>query len=288
MIFFSFLCSKTDGLKTSITRIPPSIMFTKDDDNSDAVSTEKTTIVNLNVNKGPENSPNFASNKTSTTIGALKMKRLENENRFRRLHIRAPKLRESNKTFTTKKPRVSFASGVRVRSVKQSNLKPNYNIKTNLINVSATIKTRTNPWFLDFYNQTQSSDDIFEISSSESKPSVLEHESSRYNSMRLGSIRSKELKRPNTPNSRYSSNRISKSIPKLLLPNISRPAMYSLDGYVPKPNLQRLTSTTTEAPVTSAHYKKYIIKNRTTKLQSLDSSTSKRRKVREKMIFFHF
>lgn len=35
----------------------------------------------------------------------------------------------------------------------------------------------------------------------------------------------------------------SASIPKLLLPNFKRPRMYSLDGYIPKPNLQKFERT---------------------------------------------
>lgn len=39
-----------------------------------------------------------------------------------------------------------------------------------------------------------------------------------------------------------------KRIPKLLLPKSLRPAMYSLDGFVPRPSINRITST--EAPTT--------------------------------------
>src|SRR5699024_2854321 len=39
-----------------------------------------------------------------------------------------------------------------------------------------------------------------------------------------------------------SSSSSSLRIPKLLLPKVNRPAMYSLNGYVPKPSLQRLAS----------------------------------------------
>ena len=38
-----------------------------------------------------------------------------------------------------------------------------------------------------------------------------------------------------------------KRIPKLLLPKSLRPAMYSLDGFVPRPSINRITST--EAPI---------------------------------------
>lgn len=54
---------------------------------------------------------------------------------------------------------------------------------------------------------------------------------------------------------------------KLLQPKPTRPAIYSLDGFVPKPSIQRIVST--EAP---AHFRK-------TDLQQL-SSVPRRRKVR--------
>lgn len=53
---------------------------------------------------------------------------------------------------------------------------------------------------------------------------------------------------------------------KLLQPKPTRPAIYSLDGFVPKPSIQRIVST--EAPL---HFKK-------TDLQLL-SSVPRRRKV---------
>ena len=54
---------------------------------------------------------------------------------------------------------------------------------------------------------------------------------------------------PNMPNMfsatyQSSSNRY---IPKLLLPRFQRPKMYSLDGFIPRPNVQKFTTTTTSS-----------------------------------------
>lgn len=56
-----------------------------------------------------------------------------------------------------------------------------------------------------------------------------------------------------------------KHIPKLLLPKFSRPAMYSLNGYIPKPNMQSFTTTTTTKKPTIVKYKKFGIETRTVK-----------------------
>lgn len=70
--------------------------------------------------------------------------------------------------------------------------------------------------------------DILELSSSEKFSSSL------------------RLSRINVDSSDSKSSKL--SIPNLLAPKFPRPAMYSLNGYIPKPNIQRLS--TTSSPLT--------------------------------------
>jgi len=120
--------------------------------------------------------------------------------------------------------------------------------------------------FLQLSTQTL---DIFEISSSDHSPSIAFFIPRR------------------TPKQKYSGqliigtiksgNDTIKRIPKLLLPKHLRPAMYSLDGFVPRPSLNRITSTeapTTEKPIRFASRR---IRNKKAKNQT---STNKIKRVR--------
>lgn len=74
--------------------------------------------------------------------------------------------------------------------------------------------------------------DIFEISSSDNSPAIVWPVPRRPASRRF-----------RTPSFTTSAPRV---LPKLLQPKPTRPAIYSLDGFVPKPSIQRIS--TTEAP----------------------------------------
>ncbi|XP_067125886.1 probable serine/threonine-protein kinase DDB_G0278901 isoform X1 [Centruroides vittatus] len=75
--------------------------------------------------------------------------------------------------------------------------------------------------------------DIFEISSSDNSPAIVWPVPRRPASRRF-----------RTPSFTTSAPRV---LPKLLQPKPTRPAIYSLDGFVPKPSIQRIS--TTEAPL---------------------------------------
>lgn len=76
-----------------------------------------------------------------------------------------------------------------------------------------------------------------------------------------------------------------KIIPKLLLPKASRPAMYSLNGYIPKPNMQRFTTTTTTKKPMTIRFKKFGVESKVKKPTIREKAIAKK-KV-SLVLFFH-
>lgn len=72
-------------------------------------------------------------------------------------------------------------------------------------------------------------------------------------------------------------------IPKLLLPRFTRPKMYSLNGYIPKPNMQKLadvrSSTTSSSSLTQFQRNKSGRKPADKQLDKVGGDETKRRRV---------
>lgn len=82
-------------------------------------------------------------------------------------------------------------------------------------------------------------------------------------------------------------------IPKLLLPRFTRPKMYSLNGYIPKPNVQKFASSgngvaasTTSSSLTQFHRNKSGRKSADKQLDKVGGDESKRRRVSGASLFF--
>ena len=89
--------------------------------------------------------------------------------------------------------------------------------------------------------------------------------------------------RKNSPYKRYYYGKIiigsnnTRIIPKLLLPNVLRPAMYSLHGFIPRPSLNKIT--TTEPPLTTKGLSSYLFSKRNKSIQSTESSSSNKKRI---------
>ncbi|XP_015795622.1 uncharacterized protein LOC107371987 [Tetranychus urticae] len=140
---------------------------------------------------------------TLANQGSSKDKLSSWNSRWSKLPIRPPKLRFGDKPIPTKSRRIAYGSVVRTRSLDKS-------------------EARLVP--MEYKNSSKSStQDILQLSSSEKFSSSL------------------RLTRFNVDSSDSKSSKL--SIPNLLTPKFPRPAMYSLNGYIPKPNIQRLSTT---------------------------------------------
>lgn len=96
-----------------------------------------------------------------------------------------------------------------------------------------------------------------DISSSEKQSSMVQHDlptikrdvddSHKFIKLGSGIMDSKMIMSISSDNKGYNQtyNRLrnANNIPKLLLPKFSRPAMYSLNGFIPRPNIRRYTTT---------------------------------------------
>ncbi|XP_074593682.1 uncharacterized protein LOC141849314 [Brevipalpus obovatus] len=210
---------------------------------------------------GPTMDPNSSTeNSGEVQNDSVPMKKIRqgkkllpwNSKRHRKLPIRPPKLRSTNKTATTRSRRISYGSLNRIRNLTETNLVP-----------------------LEYTNLSASNEqDILEISSSEKhRKQILLDDSPpiprRTELVRLprfhkvdNSYQPSERRMDDdlmnsnltmTESSGFSTERF-KNMPKLLLPKFSRPAMYSLNGFIPRPNSRRFTSTTstTARPILSS------------------------------------
>lgn len=111
-----------------------------------------------------------------------------------------------------------------------------------------------------FLRKQENKQETLDISSSEKRSSVARPEAgpdeSRFEKgfIRLGTgMMDDKLASYKGRGSNQTSRLGSSVIPKLLLPKFSRPAMYSLNGFIPRPNIRRYTtttSTTTSASIT--------------------------------------
>lgn len=125
-------------------------------------------------------------------------------------------------------------------------------------------------------SKLQTNYDIFELQSSDESPSIAIFIPKRLSSKNriTGEILvenvAKQLNRTLTQKKKR------RRIPKLLLPKSLRPAMYSLDGFVPRPSNNRITST--EAPTTENEPK--FMSRRHKKLnQTTDNKENKSKRV---------
>ncbi|XP_015793890.1 uncharacterized protein LOC107370410 [Tetranychus urticae] len=167
-----------------------------------------------------------------------------NSSRWAKLPIRPPKLRFGSKPVATKARRIAYGSMVKTRSLSKED--------SNLIPIAYTNSSQT------------TSHDILELSSSEKRtsrmrigrrhnPQANDHFESEPDELAKSSsivrIRNDLIPSSSPSLFRFSTSGDTRSssyrnIPKLLLPKFSRPAMYSLNGFIPKPNIQRLTTST--------------------------------------------
>lgn len=79
-------------------------------------------------------------------------------------------------------------------------------------------------------------------------------------------------------------------IPKLLLPRFTRPKMYSLNGYIPKPNVQKFAVTTSPTASQTAFQRNKSARKSADKQSDKVSAgdESKRRRVSGGLFFFRF
>ncbi|CAG2114855.1 unnamed protein product, partial [Medioppia subpectinata] len=167
----------------------------------------------------------------------LKLFRWSKERDYR-FPIRPPKLRKNNSTEKViQKSRIGYASALQTRQIQTTS-----NTTSTPIRKLRKVKRKR----VSTNNQTNI--DIFELQSSDHSPSFAFFAPKRIASksrisgqILLGTVISKPV------------NATRKRIPKLLLPKSLRPAMYSLDGFVPRPSINRITST--EAPTTERQMK---------------------------------
>ncbi|CAG2160247.1 unnamed protein product [Oppiella nova] len=181
----------------------------------------------------------------------LKLFRWTKERDFR-FPIRPPKLRKSNTTENAvQKARIGYASALQTRQIQTTS-----NSTSTPIRKLRKVKRKR----LSTNNQTNI--DTLELQSSDQSPSFAFFAPKRIASKSriTGQILVGTVSKPLNTTTR-------KRIPKLLLPKSLRPAMYSLDGFVPRPSLNRII-TSTEAPNANRHMK--FAQNRDNKLKHVN------------------
>jgi hypothetical protein len=182
--------------------------------------------------------------KKSVNEKGVKLFRWSRERDFR-FPIRPPKLKKVNETEKTiEKARIGYASVLQIRQT---------NPNTTVTPMHTTVK-KFNRKRLS--NANQKNLDVFEISSSDHSPSIAIF------------VPKRTSKKIFTRRVIIGTNNTIKRIPKLLLPKHLRPAMYSLDGFVPRPSINKITST--EAPTTtkSIRFSSRRIRNKKSKTES--------------------
>jgi hypothetical protein len=182
--------------------------------------------------KSDQNQKNGNNKKFFDDKKDLKLFRWTKEREFR-FPIRPPKLRKVSPSSEglSQKSRIGYASALQTR---QTDL--NSTIISPIRKVRKVKRKR-----MDSRPNNQTNYDIFELQSSDESPSIAIFIPKRLSSKNrlTGEIIADNIAQQ--------FNKTRKRIPKLLLPKSLRPAMYSLDGFVPRPSINKITST--EAPV---------------------------------------
>lgn len=185
--------------------------------------------------------------------------------RVLRFPIRPLKLKKVNGTEKSiQKFRIGYASGK--LQTRQTNYTNFNTTNTPLRKITKKVKRKR------LLNANKTSLDVFEISSSDDSPSIAFFMPRRTSKRRYtGQVVTETVKLENNTNEQIPNENI-KRIPKLLLPKSLRPAMYSLDGFVPRPSMNRITST--EPPTTrQPNFSIRRVKNKKIKEQTNQNKT---------------